>query len=201
MTSSATTKFQSALPLALLSISPSLSALHASRARSLNPENFDSSPPMYCLQCGSYLLASDGSLELYRPRKRRKIAKKKSNSLKCTCHRCGFISYTSIDRKESVEPTTGGKLSLIPPESYTSSPSHPKPGERPLPSSSRSSTSANSSPVKHSTPLGTPALHIKPKKKTMLHEMLVHNRKKEIGRTKTQQSTSQSGLAAFLSSL
>ncbi|OJA19000.1 hypothetical protein AZE42_00340 [Rhizopogon vesiculosus] len=194
MTSSPTAKFQSALPFALLPISPSLSALHASRARSLNPNDFDSSIPIYCLQCGSYLL-SDGSLELYRPRKRRKIANKKSNSIKCTCHRCGFISYTSIDWSgpsghfpKLSEPTSGDKLT---PEAY---PLHHKPEEHAAPSVSRSSTPESSSPVK-------PTLYTKPKKKTMLHEMLVRNREKEVGRTKTQQNTSQNGLAAFLSSL
>lgn len=200
MTSSPTTKFQCALPFALLPISPSLSALHAYRARSLNPQDFNSS--MHCLQCGSYLLAFDGSLELHRPRKRRKIADKKSNALKCTCHRCGFVSYTSIDRKETgkhfpkfSEPTTGHKLSLIPPESYPASPSNRKLEEDAIPSSSRSS------PVEHSTQRSIPTLHTNPKKKSMLHEMLVRNREKEVGKMKTQNTVSQSGLAAFLSAL
>jgi hypothetical protein len=194
MSSSATTKFQSALPFALLPISPSLSALHASRARSLNPQEFDPSPPIHCLQCGSYLLASDGSLELNRSRKRRKITDKKLNSIKHTCHRCGFISYTlreAVGRFPKLsEPTSGDKLSP------SFAPDH-KPEDHVTPPSPRSSTPASSFPVEHSLRRSTP----KPKKKTMLHEMLVRNRETEVGRTKLQQKTPQSGLAAFLSSL
>jgi len=184
MTSSATTKFQSALPFALLPISPSLSALHASRAHSLNPQDFDSS--LHCSQCGSYLL--DSSLELHRPRKRRKT-EKKSNTLKRNCHRCGFISYTSIGRREAVtQPMTGHR----PPIPHTSSPSNRKPDDDATAPLSRSS------PADHSKQQSAPTMHTK---KTMLHKMLVHNRQQEVGRMKTQQAISQSGLAAFLSSL
>ncbi|KAG1752730.1 uncharacterized protein EDB91DRAFT_532914 [Suillus paluster] len=203
MASAVTTKFQTALPFALLSISPSLSALHASRARSLYPGEFDSSSATYCLRCGSYLLAADGSLELRRPRRRRKVADKKSNALKITCHRCGFISYSSIDRREASrqlpksEPTTGDKIlppSPIPSESILD---RKQENER-ITSSSRSSVSVGSSPMAHPTRGSTPVL---PKKKTILQEMLARNREKEAVRTKSQQKPSQNGLASFLSSL
>ncbi|KAG1815474.1 uncharacterized protein BJ212DRAFT_1481253 [Suillus subaureus] len=184
MASPVTTKFQAALPFALLSISPSLAALHASRARSLYPEEFDSSSTTNCLRCGSYLLAADGSIELRRPR-RRKVADKKLNAIKITCHRCGFISYTSFDRRETFpqsKPTTGAQLSLpslVPPVSVSSQSEH-KPKEESIPSSSRSSVPVGSSPVTHSTRGTTPNLHTKPKKKTTaLQEMLARNREKE----------------------
>ncbi|KAG0709698.1 hypothetical protein DFH29DRAFT_10944 [Suillus ampliporus] len=206
MASAVTTNFQTALPFALLSISPSLSALHAARTRSLYPEEFDSSSAMYCLRCSSYLLAPNGSLELHRPRKRRKAADKKSNTLKITCHRCGSISYSSIDRREGFrqfpksEPTTGDKI--LPPSPISSeSISDRKPEDERIPSSSRSSLSVCSSPVTQSSRGNTPVLHTKPKKKTILQEMLVRNREKEAVRTKSQQNPSQNGLASFLSSL
>jgi len=189
---SATTKFQSALPVSLLSISPSLSALHAYRARTLNPDEFDSSSPMYCLQCGSYLLAVNGSLELHRPRRRRKTTDNKSNTLKSTCHRCGFISYTSFEASRHIPKPTADIPSI----------SDHKPEEEKIPSSSRSSAPvASSSPVANSTRGNTPVLHPKPKKKTILQEMLTRNRQEEAGRMKSQKKASQSGLASFLSSL
>ncbi|KAG1783272.1 hypothetical protein EV702DRAFT_959101 [Suillus placidus] len=204
MASAVTTRFQTALPFALLSISPSLAALHASRARSLYPEGFDSSSTTNCLRCGSYLLAADGSVELCRPRKRRKVADKKSNAIKITCHRCGFISYTSFDRRETFpksKPTTGDKLLLPSPSMSVSSQSERKPKEELIPSSSRSSVPAVSSPAAHSTRGTTPNLHTKPKKKTVLQEMLARNREKEAVRTKSQEKPPPSGLASFLSSL
>ncbi|KAG2156120.1 hypothetical protein DEU56DRAFT_221048 [Suillus clintonianus] len=206
MTSAVTTKFQTALPFALLSVSPGLSALHASRARSLYPEEFDPSSTTYCLRCGSYLLAADGSLELHRPRKRRKVTCNKSNALKITCHRCGFVSYTSFDRRETfskLEPTTGAKLSLpspIPAESVSSR-SDLKSEEERTPSSSRSSVPVDLSTVAHSTRGSTSVPHARPKKKTVLQEMLARNREKEAVRTKSQQKPPPSGLASFLSIL
>ncbi|KAG1755632.1 hypothetical protein EDB19DRAFT_1662276 [Suillus lakei] len=202
MTSAVTTKFQTALPFVLLSISPSLSALHASRARSLYPEEFGSASATYCLRCGSYLLAANGSLELRRPKKRRKVADKKSNSLKITCHHCGFISYTSIVRREAFKPehTTGDKLSLPSTISAESVPSRSdrKLEEERILSSPRSSVPVDSSPAARGI---TPALPTKPKKKTVLQEMLARNREKEAVRKKSQQPPPPSGLASFLSSL
>lgn len=207
MTSTVTTKFQTALPFALLSISPSLASLHASRARSLYPEESDSSSAMNCLRCGSYLFAADGSVELRRPRKRRKVADKKSNAIKTTCHRCGFISYTSFDKRETFprsKPATGAELSF--PSSVLSVPvssqSERKPKNELIPSSSRSSVPVGLSPVAHLTRGTTPDLHTKPKKKTtVLQEMLARNREKEAVRAKSQQKSPPSGLASFLSSL
>ncbi|KAG2042369.1 hypothetical protein BDR03DRAFT_1088825 [Suillus americanus] len=202
-----TTKFQTALPFALLSISPGLAALHASRVRSLYPEEFDSSSATNCLRCSSYLLATDGSIELRRPRKRRKVADEKLNAIKITCHRCGFISYTSFDRRDTSsqsKPTTGAQLSLpslIPSVSVSSRSDH-KPKEELIPSSSCSSVSVGSSPAAHSTRGTILNPHTKPKKKTTaLQEMLVRNREKEAARTKSQQKPPPSGLASFLSSL
>ncbi|KAG1866555.1 hypothetical protein DFJ58DRAFT_862470 [Suillus subalutaceus] len=207
MASPVTTKFQTALPFALLSISPGLAALHASRVRSLYPDEFDSSSATNCLRCGSYLLAADGSIELRRPKKRRKVADKKLNAIKITCHRCCFISYTSFDRRETFpqsKPTTGAQLSLpspVPLVSVSSRSEH-KPKEELIPSSSRFSVPVGSSPVAHSTRGTTPNLHTKPKKKTTaLQEMLARNREKEAARTQSQQKPPPSGLASFLNSL
>lgn len=206
MASAVTTKFQTALPFALLSISPSLAALHASRARSLYPAEFDSSSITNCLQCGSYLLAADGSVELRRPRKRRKVADKKSNTIKTTCHRCGFVSHTPLDRRETFpqsKPTTASALLPSPvPSVSVSSRSERKPKEELIPPSSRSPVPVSSSHVAHSTRGTTPELHTKPKKKTtILQEMLARNREKEASMTKSQQKPPFSGLASFLGSL
>ncbi|KAG2077357.1 hypothetical protein BDR04DRAFT_1227186 [Suillus decipiens] len=197
-----TTKFQTALPFALLSISPSLAALHASRARSLYPEEFDSSSATNCLRCGSYLLAADGSVELCRPRKRRKITDKNSNAIKITCHRCGFVSYTSFDRRETFPQSKAA------PEAELSSPvpslsvSERKLKEELTPSSSRPCKPVGLSHVAHSTRGTTLDPHTKPKKKTtVLQEMLARNREKEAVRTKSQQKPPPSGLISFLSSL
>lgn len=206
MASAVTTKFQTALPFALLSISPSLAALHASRARSLYPVELDSSSITNCLQCGSYLLAADGSVELRRPRKRRKVADKKSNSIKTTCHHCGFVSYTSFDRRETFpqsKPTTAAALlSSSVPSVSVSSRSERKPKEELIPASSRSSMPVSSSHVAHLTRGTTPDRHTKPQKKTtILQEMLARSREKEASRTKSQQKPPLSGLASFLGSL
>jgi hypothetical protein len=203
-----TTKFQTALPFALLPISPSLAALHASRARSLCPEEFDSSSATNCLRCGSYLLAADGSVELRTPRKRRKVTDKKSNTIKITCHRCGFISYSSFDKRETFpqsKPSTIGAQTLLPspvPSVSILSRSRHKPKEDSISSSSRSSVPVGSSSMGQPRRGTTPNLHTKPKKKsTVLQEMLARNREKEAVRTKSQQNLPSSGLASFLSSL
>jgi hypothetical protein len=205
MASAITTRFQTALPFALLSISPSLAALHASRARSLYPAEFDSSSITNCLRCGSYLLAADGSVELRRARKRRKVSDKKSNTIKTTCHRCGFISYTSFDRRETFpqsKPTTAAELPSPVPSVSVSSRSERKPKEELIPPSSRSYVPVSSSHVAHSTRGTTPNPHTKPKKKTtILQEMLARSREKEASRSKSQQNPPLSGLASFLGSL
>ncbi|KAG2141759.1 uncharacterized protein EDB93DRAFT_623485, partial [Suillus bovinus] len=202
-----TTKFQTALPFALLPISPSLAALHASRARSLYPEESDSLSTMNCMRCGSYLLAAGGSVELRRPRKRRKVADKKSNAVKITCHRCGFISYTSVDRREASPQsklTTEAELSLPSPipSVPVSCQSERKPKNDLVPSLSRSSAPVGLSSVAHLTRGTASDLHTKPKKKTtVLQEMLARNREKEAEKTKSQQKLPPNGLASFLSSL
>ncbi|KIJ20072.1 hypothetical protein PAXINDRAFT_96340 [Paxillus involutus ATCC 200175] len=103
-----TTKYRLSLPFALHSISPALSALHATRASVLHPELSSILHPSHCAKCGAYYFSGDGSshvfgrLEKKTKKKKRKRASAGRKNLQIICPTCGC--FTDL-RSNHVEPT------------------------------------------------------------------------------------------------
>src|ERR1700733_14537787 len=94
---STTTQYQLSLPFVLLSASPPLAALHATRARILHPTESASLDSTHCIKCGSYLLNGDGAVSIVRPSKGRRSSERLRRVIRRTCGICGFSHDTPID--------------------------------------------------------------------------------------------------------
>ncbi|KIK95580.1 hypothetical protein PAXRUDRAFT_826852 [Paxillus rubicundulus Ve08.2h10] len=104
-----TTKYRLNLPFALHSISPALSALHATRASVLHPELSSILYPSHCAKCGAYYFSGDASSHVFARLEKTKTKKKMRKRIPSgwggqqrVCHTCGFFTRLRSDR---VEPT------------------------------------------------------------------------------------------------
>lgn len=211
-----TTKYQLSLPFALLAASPSLAALHATRARILNPTESTFLDATHCLKCGSYLLNADGKVTIERPRKRRKGVAKGDKAitsvLKRTCGVCGFRDDVPVDRgNASLFPKIKkGATPSLPTESsqlfeFTTkalgNPNFDRPSSQPRSSSVASSTHpAPTLPLHPPQPLPPARSKNRSKKKSGLQDMLLRNKEREE-KERLKENHGQGGLAAFLSGL
>ncbi|TFK89813.1 hypothetical protein K466DRAFT_9811 [Polyporus arcularius HHB13444] len=83
----ATAQFQLAVPSLLATISPSLAALHATRARLLHPQAHPTLAGTHCARCGYPLLASDSQTRSIR--KKRRGPSTPRRVLRRSCGSCG----------------------------------------------------------------------------------------------------------------
>src|ERR1700720_4286754 len=81
-----TTKYQLSLPFVLLSASPPLAALHATRARTLLPAESAFLDSTHCLKCGSYFQDEAPSIQRYKLSNHEGYFRFKTR----TCVACGF---------------------------------------------------------------------------------------------------------------
>lgn len=91
--STTTIQYRLNLPRALHSISPALSALHATRAATLHPEASAILHPSHCPKCGTYYFSGDHSTYLVGPssrKKRKRATSSRTRSRQRRCHLCGF---------------------------------------------------------------------------------------------------------------
>jgi hypothetical protein len=214
---SATIKFQQYLPFAILSVSPSLAALHKSRVRRLSPDSCAPNSP-HCSKCGSFLLNGDGKVRAIRRNKRG--LRKDEGSFRIsrwTCRTCGWIDDIPMERGNAALFTRqfkGATVSMQHPaanvevkgqEHYLSGSEcwdgRPECG---CPSSSSSLQPVlphSALPARVFTP--PPARsNSRPKKRSGLHHMLSRNREtEEKERLRKLESQSGGGLAAFLNGL
>ncbi|KAK0490916.1 hypothetical protein IW261DRAFT_49307 [Armillaria novae-zelandiae] len=181
-TEPATSKFHQSLPYAFLPVSPSLSALHATRIKSKRTvEN-----PDFCSRCGTFLLDGLSSSRLKRVRKGcdegRRIRE-------VQCRGCGFANGTDVQKGNAV--VYGRRNRRLNRNSVVVI---PEPEPEPEPAAKTALVVAKTLPSNPSTP----APKQRQKKKSVLQDMLAKNRTREERDKSTQSST---GLAAFLSGL
>ncbi|KAK0206444.1 hypothetical protein DFS33DRAFT_589707 [Desarmillaria ectypa] len=182
----ATSKFYQSLPYAYLTVSPSLSALHATRIKRQHAlEN-----PDFCSRCGTFLLDGLSSSRLKRVRKGCKEGRTR-RIREVQCRGCGFANDTEIQKGNAV--VYGRRNRRSDKDSVVVIP-EPEPEPEP-----EAVTKAAPVVAKIPTPKPlTPAPKQRQKKKSVLQDMLAKNRSREVQDKSTQNST---GLAAFLSGL
>jgi len=212
-----TAKYQLSLPFVLLAASPSLAALHATRARTLHPTESASLDSTHCIKCGSYLFNGDGAICIVRPSKRRKSSEREGcrKVMRRTCGICGFSHNIPIDSSsDCLFPRTRKAMSsgtTISAPAEQSQPSEEAPHER---AANRSMSLPRSSPfgsygtitqpgIAPIAPSSGPAAQRRSKsrqKKSGLQDMLSRNRDNEEKRKK-EKNEGHGGLAALLSGL
>ncbi|KAF8843136.1 hypothetical protein BDN67DRAFT_239728 [Paxillus ammoniavirescens] len=220
-----TTKYRLSIPFALHSISPALSALHATRASVLHPELSSILHPSHCAKCGAYYFSGDGSSHLFgrlekTKKKKRKRAAAGRKNLQRICSTCGC--FTDL-RSNHVEPTFSPHSNI--PQSSVS--------VQPLSASSSVDTTSTRMPFSTTKTLEPPELSVslnpmvrdlpesathgspppfskqpphpkssRTKTTSTLQHMLSHNRRKDEARkARGKTKDSHGGLAAFLKDL
>lgn len=179
----ATAKFQEALPYAFLPVSPALAALHT---------NTKPSDPYICSKCGAYLLNGNGQLRLTRLIRKGKNTPY-TRALRSSCCTCGGKDDLSINMENAAFPPARLPSEHTVQESVdVMAITVHSPSSSPLPG-----------PVDHSTAIPpTSGPKARPKKKSVLQDMLSRNRrKKEEERSKKQEGLGSGVLASFLSGL
>ena len=179
----ATIQYRLHLPHALHPISPSLAALHTSRAAALHPEIISAVlHPTHCPKCGTYQFSGD------RPPDGASKKRKRAAYLRRKCHRCGFLISPPLDNASGT-----GTVPTIPAKEIG-------PGQRPppsdVPSLVRTTESAPTPPFsgQQSKPGHAKTLTLK--------EMLSRDRQREEDvRSQKKRKEDHDGLAAFLKQL
>lgn len=200
----ATRKYRVSLPYTLLSISPSLAALHTTRFRRLHPETSDVLNCSHCEQCGAYVFDGQGSTLLVRQKRKNKRSKSSSHFQRVsrrTCHVCGF----TVDTPISSRATSPARHPLIcdpePTKTDMSSAESHHPSKQDTPSTSQPTPALPLGPQSS----GQPPSHNSKKNKTKaartLQDMLERDRRREEVRKAHDVNESRGGLIAFLQDL
>ncbi|KAK7470572.1 hypothetical protein VKT23_001996 [Stygiomarasmius scandens] len=173
------TKFHTALPFSLYSVSPALSALHVTRIRRESPET----PLDACARCGT-LLRHGSSTRIARGTHRKRCLQSK-------CNACGWMNE---------QPIAAGNESLFSKRNPNA------PVQHQISAPSREVVISRVEKVQTVPDIKSPVIpnpgpksKPRPKKKAGLQEMLARNRLKEEKEKQTNQKSS--GLAAFLDGL
>jgi len=227
---SATSKFQSAIPSVLQGISPSLSALHATRATLLN--NHDAQIDcLHCPRCGAFVLHQNGKLNVSTSwvKRRHRTASTSRRSLQTNCSNCRSVFKTAYatESRGRFSKARSSKSDLSPayagdPDSQSACNSNnalflpPNLRQEPVqttavvaydrPVSSVIDTANAPSLPKHrmnaisSTLSPVGGASRQKKTKLGLQEMLRRNKEKETA-NKAMKPVTQGGLAAFLGGL
>jgi len=200
----ATKKYRVSLPYTLLSISPSLAALHTTRFRRLHPETADILNCSHCEQCGAYVFDGQGSTLLVRQKRKNKRSKSPSHLQRIcrrTCHVCGFTVGTPI----SSGATSPSRPPLIsdpePPKTDTSPAESHHPSEQDTPSISQPTPALPLVPQSSGQPPSHSSKKSKPRVARTLQDMLERDRRREEVKKAHSVNENQGGLAAFLKDL
>lgn len=211
-----TLKFQLALPLALHSISPSLSALHTSRARlySRTHQQANSLVPSFaCSKCGTLLVPEAGRIRTKRETNSPSTslatsggvsasANTKTKTLLKSCLACGFRDRLVGDSLTAGAFVSPRRLAKSQRKAELDKTSRPPPILEPSASPHAPPPPISIHKVATSSTV-IPQAVVKParaKKRAGLQEMLAQNRQKELEKSKAA-AKSSSSLAAFLSEL
>ncbi|KAF9222022.1 hypothetical protein BS17DRAFT_784320 [Gyrodon lividus] len=112
-----TTKYRLSLPFALQSISPALSALHATRAATLHPEVSSILHSSHCTKCGAYHFSGNGPSHLFGQQERKKRKRGVSSgpkALQRICPTCGFTDQRiNVVNHHDVEPTLSPHSTIL----------------------------------------------------------------------------------------
>ncbi|KAI6130463.1 hypothetical protein EDD16DRAFT_1700955 [Pisolithus croceorrhizus] len=200
----ATERYRVSTPCTLLSVSPSLAALHAARFQNLHPDTAGSLTATHCSRCGAYAFDGQGSTLLVRRRKIRKRSGEPQRVYRKVCHMCGYIIDTPIPCLDTTTVTQSRAASS------------PFPLKRDLDSAiADTSLDKSDPPSKQETPFlqaSTPPTPTKAslpprpkrsqeKKAQTLREMLSRERQREEIKKAQKKHNTQGGLATFLKSL
>ncbi|KAF9247098.1 hypothetical protein BU15DRAFT_39252 [Melanogaster broomeanus] len=213
-----TTKYRLSLPFALHSISPALSALHATRFSTLHPEASSILQSSHCARCGAYYFSGDAPSHLFtrsEKRKRKRGMSSRPKDLRRFCSACGFFTDPRIGHLESPHSTIlqSPMLAQLPSASIetetTSGPSSTKKSrQQSEPSGSphsivktffETAPRASAQPVLKQLPRPKSNHSKKP---STLQNLLARDRQRaEVGKAHKQTKDSHGGLAAFLKDL
>lgn len=208
--SATTIQYRLNLPYALHSISPALSALHASRAAALHPEISAVLHPSHCPKCGTYHFSGDHPTYLVGPstgKKRRRATSSRPKTFQRRCHVCGFSidarTSPSLDHSSAPTPLPSGSstsetASTIPRTKEIGQESPPIDIPRPVAGAVPTTTCA---PV---PPLPGRQSHMKSShtKTPTLRNMLSRDRQREeVVKAHKKRKEGHEGLAAFLKEL
>ncbi|KIM90861.1 hypothetical protein PILCRDRAFT_811351 [Piloderma croceum F 1598] len=200
-----TTQYQFSLPFVLLSASPSLAALHATRARILHPTESASLDSTHCMKCGTYLLNGDGAVSIVRPSKGRRSSERVRRVIRRTCGICGvshdipiYSSSGCLFPRISKNATSSGTTISAPMAQYQPSEEAPETSKRSL--SPPQSSSVGSYNANFTVPPAQRRSKSRAKQKSGLQDMLSRNREKVAKQGKVERE-GQGGLTAFLSGL
>ena len=174
-------RFQQTLPYLLNPLSPSLAAIHASRARRQLPDALPQDPSL-CPACGYYLSMNS--------RISRSSKSKKTRVFQRTCVACQKVQVTRLDPWNGPdtlsEPVEGTPQPVIAPTDPVK-----RPEATTIPAKNKSELLVSPAASKTS----------RPKKKTGLQAMLLRNREQEKERMNNTKPDGGGGLSAFLSNL
>jgi len=206
----ATIQYRLNLPHALHSVSPSLSALHTSRAVALHLETSTVLHPSHCPKCGTYRFSGDHPSYLADPptrKKRRRATSSHPKALQRKCHLCGFsidartspsIDYSSLPAQL---PNTLPRTGTIPTIARTKEVGQEQPpSDLPRPTAGTVGTPECASVP----PLPGRQPHPKPghTKTSTLKDMLSRDRQREeVVKSRKKRKEGHEGLAAFLKEL
>ncbi|THV08490.1 hypothetical protein K435DRAFT_12752 [Dendrothele bispora CBS 962.96] len=188
-----TTKFQNALPFALLGVSPALSALHVTRIRRSSSNLL---PTDACAKCGTLLRYGGSTTRIVR-----KAKTSRTRYLQSKCSHCGWTNQKPINSGN--EYMFSKRERTVTPKQPLPTPATSKEIELPLSSKTEKSVSAHvpakTLPETSDSQNAASKSKSRPKKKTGLQEMLARNRLKE--EKEKQAGQKSSNLAAFLDGL
>lgn len=205
-----TIQYRLNIPCALHSISPALSALHASRVAALHPETSAMLHPSHCPKCGTYRFSGDHPTYLVDPstrKKRRRATPSRPKALQRRCHVCGFsidapISPSIDHSSVSIQlPRGSPKSETVPTIQQTKETGQESPPIDIL------RTVAGTSPTSICVPVPPlPGRQSHPKssntKKSALRDMLSRDRQREeVVKAHRGRKEGHEGLAAFLKKL
>ncbi|KAI6047381.1 hypothetical protein EDC04DRAFT_2623043 [Pisolithus marmoratus] len=180
----ATERYRVSTPCTLLSVSPSLAALHAARFQNLHPEA--------------------SSTLLVRRKKKKKQLGPFQRVYRRACHMCGYTTDTPVP---CLAKTTTTQSDVAPPTfplkaSPDSAITDDLPGKSGSPSKHETpslQTSTPPTPTEH--PLPPRSKRSQEKKAQTLREMLSRDRRREEIKRARKKDDTQGGLAAFLQGL
>lgn len=200
----ATERYRMSTPCTLLSISPSLAALHAARFQNLHPETAGNLSSTHCSYCGAYAFDGQGSTFVLRRNKKKKRTGYPKRVYRRVCHTCGLATDTLVPCLDTTTITQSDAApSPLPlkraPDSAITDASLDKcdlPSKQEIPSPQ---TSTLPTPIEHSLP--PRSRKSQEKKAQTLREMLSRDRQREEIKKTQKKNDTQGGLAAFLEGL
>lgn len=205
-----TIQYRLNIPHALHSVSPSLSALHASRAAALHPEISAVLHPSHCPKCGTYHFSGDHPTYLVGPsmtKKRRRATSSHPKALLRRCHLCGFsidartspsLSHSSVPIQLPSGSSKSETVPTVPPTKEIGQESPPIDIPRPVVETVPTTICAPVPPL--------PGRQSHPKsshtKTPALRDMLSRDRQREdVVKARKKRKEGHEGLAAFLKEL